>query len=254
LSGKSSTQSLKDFSGQSLKDLLKYKLGLTGPIIDRIIKCNLGKKDLLDILDSLDKNFGDEYKKIVGAIRTSIKEERKLNTTEKTIFMNMTMGMNMTIFKNLLGQIKNQKCQEGIMGNMPKTRSRFAAAAEECPVCTEEYTIKHNTDREIENCYVEECRAPVELSSCKHTFCHSCVAELTKGPHSWIICPLCRRTSKSPSLNTGEREIVRDAQKRAPDRSNRGSSLNYPEIAKQLVFVILFIVLYALSGIGGPRR
>jgi len=208
-------------------------------------------------LDSLDKNFGDEYKKIVGAIRTSIKEERKLNTTEKTIFMNMTMGMtmgmNQTIFKNLLLQIKNQKCREEIMSIMPKTRSRFAAAAEECPVCREEYTIKHNTDREIVNCDVEGCRAPVELS-CKHTFCHSCVAELTKGPHSWIICPLCRRTSKSPSLNTGEREIVRDAQKRAPGRSNRGSGPNYPEIAKQLVFVILFIVLYALSGIGGPRR
>jgi hypothetical protein len=170
-----SNQSLKDFSGQSLKDLLKSKLGLTESIIDRIINCNLGKKDLYDILDSLDKNFGDEYKKIVGAIRTSIKEERELNTT---IFMNMTMGMNQTIFKNLLGQIKNQKCQEGIMSIMPKTRSRFAAAAEECPVCTEEYTIKHNTDQEIVNCDVEGCRAPVELS-CKHTFCHSCVAELT---------------------------------------------------------------------------
>jgi hypothetical protein len=53
LSGKSSTQSLKDFSGQSFKDLLKSKLGLTEPIIDHIINCNLGKKDLLDILNSL---------------------------------------------------------------------------------------------------------------------------------------------------------------------------------------------------------
>lgn len=170
------------------------------------------------------------------------------------------MGMNQTIFKNLLGQIKNQKCREGIMSIMPKTRSRFAAAAEECPVCTEQYTIKHNTDpddREIVNCVVKGCRAPVELS-CKHTFCHSCVAELTKGRHSLIICPFCRDILNSPSLNTGEREILRDAQKRAPDRSNRGSNRgsnpNYPEIAKQLVFVILFIVLYALSGIGGPRR
>jgi len=227
----------KSLSTQSFKDLLKSKLGLTEPIIDHIINCNLGKKDLLDILNSLDKKIEDEYKEIVGVIRRTINKERELTPPEKTMFMNMAMTMakdmnlDQQIFKGLLGQIKNQKCQDGIMNimrNMPK--SHFAAAANKCRKCRQQYI--DNGKHDTEKCNVDGCKDLVILSQCKHGLCHSSFVELKNLYTDLVDCP-CGKA------NVGELKIY--------DRSNIES--NVSQLSVMFVF-ILFVIVYAL--VEGP--
>jgi hypothetical protein len=190
-------------------------------------------------LNSLDKKIEDKYKGIVGVIRTTINKERELTPSEKTMFMNMAMTMakdmnlDQQIFKGLLGQIKNQKCQDGIMNimrNMPK--SHFAAAANECRKCRQHYI--DNGEHDTEKCNVDGCKDLVILSQCKHRLCHSCFVQLKNLDTYLFDCP-CGKA------NVGELKIY--------DRSNIES--NVSQLSVMFVF-ILFVIVYAL--VEGPIK